>query len=351
MNDYMIMLGMSGGVDSGTAAALLLDEGHSVMGATLVVSGDGWGPALPPVAAARAVADALGIDHVWVDCRDKFDVTVKRNFIGEYAAGRTPNPCVVCNRSVKFPHLFHTSQDYGCLMVATGHYARTVNCGSRMAVAKGKDPEKDQSYMLWSIPWFVLCQIVFPLGEYTKAQVREIARERRLPCAETKESQDICFIPDGDYVSFLAANGVSLEPGTFVDTDGNVLGPSKNQVCYTIGQRRCLGIACGKTMYVTAKDAEHNVVTIAPAPRVCRTVTARRANFMAGAPEDFDAPRRLAVRLRYTSKEYPCYAERTGEKEMTIRLDDAVRAPACGQSAVLYDGDVIAAGGIIEEVG
>lgn len=346
MNDHSVLLGMSGGVDSGTCAWLLREAGYRVTGATLVVQREGSDP-VPP---ARAVADALGIPHRAIDCADAFTQTVKADFLAEYAAGRTPNPCVVCNHGIKFPFLLRAADEAGCDWIATGHYARIVRYGSRLAVARGRDAGKDQSYMLWRLPQETLARTIFPLGERTKAEIRTLAAEHGLPCAATGESQDICFLPDGDYAAFLAAHGVPLTAGTFVDPEGRVLGPAKNQACYTIGQRRSLGIACGTTMYVTAKDAARNVVTIAPQPPLCSRVTASRLNFMAGAPGDFASPRRLTVRLRYTPKEFVCGAEMTAPDELTIRLTEPVRSPACGQSAVLYDGDAVVCGGIIESV-
>ena len=338
-----VLLGLSGGVDSGTAALLLREAGHEVRGCTLLVRPEDT----DSVPAAKSLADFLHIPFSVLDVTQEFARTVMADFLAEYAAGRTPNPCVLCNKSIKFPSLLRRADAEGCDFIATGHYARIARSGSRLAVAKGKDPAKDQSYMLWRLPQETLARTLFPLGEYTKSEIRALAQEKGLPCARSKESQDICFIPDGKYTEFLAAHGNPLPAGTFTDTEGKTLGAAKNQACYTIGQRRGLGIACGQLMYVTAKDAERNRVVIAPKPPTVREVTAKNLNFMAGAAADFERPQSLTVRLRYTPKEFPCTAFLTDADTLQISLADETPAPAAGQSAVLYDGDVIVAGGII----
>ena len=196
-----ITVALSGGVDSGMTARLLTDDGYDVYGVTFTVYG-GEGGDGPAEGAARLCA-ALGIPHRTVDAKAPFSESVIADFIREYESGRTPNPCVVCNREVKFPLLLSAADEDGSSLAATGHYARIVRCGSRLAVARTADDAKDQSYMLWQLPQETLSRLVFPLGEYTKEQIREMAREAGLPCAETKDSQDICFIPHGDYVRFL----------------------------------------------------------------------------------------------------------------------------------------------------
>jgi len=339
-----ITVALSGGVDSGMTARLLLGDGYDVRGVTFTVfHGEGGGA---PAAGAARLCAALGIPHRTVDAADSFRDSVIADFIREYQSGRTPNPCVVCNRTLKFPLLLTAAEEDGASLAATGHYARIVRCGSRLAVARAADDAKDQSYMLWQLPQETLARLVLPLGEYKKEQIREMARAAGLPCAEEKDSQDICFIPHGDYVRFLAESGVPLPPGVFTDAAGRVLGTSKNQACYTVGQRRSLGIALGQKMTVCARDAENNRVILAPEAPVSRVVRASGVRYMAAAPGDLDAPRRLTAKFRYARTSVSCTAVAEGDM-LTVTADEAVRAPSPGQSLVLYDGDVIVAGGVI----
>ncbi|MBQ4043338.1 MAG: tRNA 2-thiouridine(34) synthase MnmA [Clostridia bacterium] len=337
---------MSGGVDSSAAAHLLRLGGYDVRGVTFRMH------CLPgtedPVPSAEAVCRALSVPHTAIDATTEFSHSVMADFIREYTSGRTPNPCVICNRTIKFPLLCRFADTLSSdTAIATGHYARLIRCGSRIAIAKAADPAKDQSYMLWQLPQEILARLLLPLGDYTKAQIREIAAEANLPSAASRDSQDICFIPDGDYTKFLADSGVSLMPGTFADESGTVLGPSKNQAAYTIGQRRGLGIALGHHMFVTARDAAQNRVTISPTDPYAKTVRASSAVCMAASPEDLASPRRVTVKLRYTRAEFPCTAV-LENGILTVTLDEMARAPAPGQSLVLYDGETVVAGGIID---
>ena len=339
-----IFLAMSGGVDSSTAAHLLLQAGHTVHGITLQMFPGGDAP----VRGAAEVCRALGIPHTAADVSEAFAAAVIADFCREYTAGRTPNPCVVCNREIKFPLLLREADRIACgALVATGHYARLVRCGTRIAVAKGTDASKDQSYMLWQLPQETLARLVLPLGDFRKEEIRAIAAEAHLPGASAGDSQDICFIPDGDYTAFLARCGIPLSAGEFVDGSGKILGKAKNQACYTIGQKRGLGIALGQPMYVHARDAASNRITIDPRDPMRREVWASDVRYMAAAPGDLDQPRRLSVKLRYARSEFPCVVRTEGDR-LLIETDEPVRAPAPGQSAVLYDGDVVVAGGLIE---
>ena len=345
--DRICAAAMSGGVDSSAAAHLLRLAGCDVRGVTFRMHRI-KGTEDPGVSAA-AVCRALGIPHESVDAAAEFAAAVIADFVREYEAGRTPNPCVVCNRTIKFPLLLRYADSLAAgAEIATGHYARVVKSGSRFAVAKAADPAKDQSYMLWQLPQDTLARLVLPLGGYTKDEIRALAREAQLPSAAARDSQDICFIPDGDYARFLADAGVPLPPGEFADEQGVFLGKAKNQACYTIGQRRGLGIALGQPMFVTARDAAANRVVISPRDPCAKTVRASAAACMAAAPEDLAVPRRLSAKLRYTRAEFPCTAVLEGDR-LTVTLDEPARAPAPGQSLVLYDGDTVAAGGIIED--
>jgi len=341
-----IAAAMSGGVDSSVCAALLRDAGYDVHGVTFRMHR--CPGTADPGEAAALVCRTLGIPHETVSAEAAFSASVMENFCREYVAGRTPNPCVVCNREIKFPFLLRYADSLGgeC-PAATGHYARIVRSGSRWAVAKAADAAKDQSYMLWQLPQSVLARMLFPLGTYTKPEIRQIAAERGLPGASAGDSQDICFIPDGDYTAFLQNSGLALPGGEFVDEAGNTLGRSRNQACYTVGQRRGLGIALGQYMYVRERQPDANRVVITPNDPHARSVRASSVVCMAAAPGDLDSPRRLTVKLRYARSEFACTAQMR-DGVLCVTTDEAVRAPAPGQSLVLYDGDTVVAGGIIE---
>ncbi len=337
-----VAVGMSGGVDSAVCACLLKEMNYAPHGVSLLMYGETDNPR------ARQVAEALGIPFSLFDVRAPFCASVIRDFTDEYTCGHTPNPCITCNRTVKFPSLADFADAHGIEAIATGHYARVKKIGSRYTVSCAADVNKDQTYMLWGLPQEILARLLLPLGVYTKTQIREIAAARGFSCAQAKESQDICFIPDGDYAAFLEREGVPLPDGTFVDDTGATIGSAKNQACYTIGQKRGLGLSVGHPMYVTARDAERNRVHVAPASPQARTVFAERMNFLAAAPHDLEKPTRLAAKVRYTRQTYPCTAFVEGDR-LTVHFDEPLRAPSAGQSVVLYDGEDVALGGIITD--
>ena len=340
MADKKLIIGMSGGVDSSAAAYLSLEKGYSVTGVTHIVCGDG-----SAAKSAEALCADIGIPHITLDLREEFRRDVMEYFVSSYEAGVTPNPCVMCNKKIKFPYLFSEAGEDG--YVATGHYARIEKCGSRLAVKRGRDASKDQSYVLWSLTQEQLARIEFPLGDLTKTEVREIAREAGLPCAESKESQDICFIPDGNYRAFIEDfRGRPIEKGTFVSEDGKILGANEGHICYTPGQGSGLGIALGHKVFVLSKDASNNTVTLGERDGVMKKeVKAKSVSFMAA--EDLPSPERLTAKIRYGKKDAAATVYRSGEDEITALFDEAVFAPAAGQSLVVYDGDVIVCGGII----
>ena len=346
MDKKKIAVAMSGGVDSSAALKLLIDEGHTPIGVTMLMHSRSDDPETAAMA-AKSVADALGIPHHVLPVQDRFASCVMDDFVREYKNARTPNPCVICNKTVKFPLLAEFASANGCGLIATGHYAKVARIGDRYVIKKAADGNKDQSYMLWGLTQEILSRLVLPLGGYTKAEIRAIAADAHLPTAKSKDSQDICFIPDGDYVSFLSSCGAALAPGRYTDKGGNILGESKAQECYTIGQRKGLGIALGHHAYVISRDAATNTVVLGDECDLYKkTVTARDVNFI--ACDSLTAPERLTAKVRYGKTDAPCTVRQTDDGEVTAEFDDPIRAPAPGQSLVVYDGDTVVLGGIIK---
>jgi len=329
---------MSGGVDSGAAAYLLHRDGYECHGVTFDMNGTEDG------AGARAICDALGIPHTVEDATADFMENVRGLFAELYANGITPNPCILCNKNVKFPRLMKARLANGSYYGATGHYARIARIGDSYYVRKGADAAKDQSYMLWALPEVMLRYLLFPLGDYTKAEIREIARAAGLPCHASPDSQDICFIPDGDLRAYLDRAIGPASPGEFVDKVGNVLGTHIGQRNFTIGQSRGLGIALGRRMYVLEKDAVKNRVVLGDESDLYKTeVVAVNANLR----ESLEREQRFSVKLRYTRNEAMATVVQVDESTIVARFDEPVRAPATGQSMVLYDGDIVVGGGVI----
>ena len=346
---------MSGGVDSSVAAYLLLKSGYTVTGATMKLyrPEDGQEAACGSdrdIDDARAVCDKLGIAHRVYDCTDEFRRTVIGDFADEYRAGRTPNPCIVCNKHLKFGELLKSALDDGHDRIATGHFARVEPDGSgRYLLKKAADASKDQSYMLWQLDQDQLSRVLLPLGGMLKTEVRALAAELGLVTAHKSDSQDICFVPDGDYASFLIRKaGVVPEPGDFVDGDGVVLGHHMGIIHYTIGQRKGLGIALGQPMFVSSKDADTRRVVLCSGDSpllYAKTVRLDRLNLIAS--DRLDVPVRCEAKLRYRHTAAPATLVQTGVSTAVLTFDDPQRAPAPGQSAVFYDGDTVLGGGII----
>ena len=336
-----VLLGMSGGLDSTYAARLLLEAGYEVVGAVLVFSEH------TELESARLAAEEVGIALIEIDVTARFDRYVVKNFVSEYANGRTPNPCVVCNRYVKMAALYEAAREGGFDYFATGHYARVVKENGRYAVAMAKDTTKDQSYMLWGLSQEMLSMLLTPLAEREKDEVKKEALAVSLSAAGKKESQDICFIPDGDYVGFIERyTKKSFPEGNFIDLDGNVLGRHGGHLRYTIGQRKGLGIAFGKPTYVCAKDAENNTVTLGSNEDLFRReLTAHGINLIA-LPR-IDAPIRVEAKVRYAAKPAAATVEQTDDDTIFLRFDEPQRAISMGQSVVLYDGNTVIGGGII----
>ena len=342
------MAEMSGGVDSSTAAAILLEQGFDVCGVTFcTVPGTAGGKS---VRDAKLVADRLRIPHSVIDLSALFERRVVDYFIREYKSGRTPNPCAACNRHIKFgPPLLEAAERLGCGYIAAGHYA-VSEAGE---LRRGADPQKDQSYFLYPILAAPMERILFPLGAMTKTETRALARKLNLPTADKGESQDICFVPGTDYAAFLRSRGSEAvaAPGDIVDIDGNVIGAHNGVHNYTVGQRKGLG-ALGKPMYVKQIIPGENKVIVAEDCQIISTeaviedaVTAKTRNLTIGV--------RCAAQIRYRSPavkaEVVEVTDKDGSDGLTIRIkfDEPVRAVSPGQAAVLYDGDTVIAGGVI----
>ncbi|MBE6569501.1 MAG: tRNA 2-thiouridine(34) synthase MnmA [Ruminococcaceae bacterium] len=339
-----ICIAMSGGVDSSAAASLVREHFPACGGMTLSMLG-GEGDERNAADAAQ-VCEKLGIAHEAVDCREIFRRQVMEYFADAYAKGYTPNPCVICNREIKFGFLLDEAVKRGYDGVATGHYARICRQGDRALVQKAADTGKDQSYVLAMLSPDQLQRCVFPLGEYTKAQVREIAAERGFVTARKSDSQDICFVPDGDYVGFLTRfTGGAPVPGEYVDESGRRLGMHKGHQCYTIGQRKGLGISMGRHIFVLSKDAVTNRVVLGDEDRLMQTkVLCRDLNLQAA--DRLTDGYRCRVKLRYAHREADARIWQT-EGGILVEFDLPQRAPSPGQFAVLYEDDIVIGGAVI----
>ena len=342
-----VFIGMSGGVDSAGAALLLQDMGHEVSGVTLVLQ-DCKDPA-PDIADARAAAERLGIPHHVLDLRERFAGQVMDRFVAEYAAGRTPNPCIDCNREIKFGAMLDWALEQGADAIATGHYARVAfNADTgRWELLRGRDHGKDQTYVLYQLTQHQLSHLLLPVGEYEKPAIRAKAEERGLINAHKSDSQDICFIPDGDYAAFLRRyGGLTPVPGDFVDAAGHVLGRHKGLECYTIGQRKGLGVSADRPLYVVAKDLEHRRLVLGDNTDLfTRELTADRVNLIS-IPE-LTGLLRVTAKTRYSQKEAPAVIEPLEGGRVRVVFDQPQRAITPGQAVVFYDGERVVGGGTI----
>ena len=347
-----VFAAMSGGVDSAAAALLLLQAGCDVTGVTLRLHGFRDRPGLcgsaDEIDTARSVAAALGIPHVVLDLSERFRERVMDRFVSEYVRGRTPNPCVDCNREIKFGALLDWALDQGADAMATGHYARVRFDGAlgRWQLLRGADRRKDQTYFLYQLSQHQLSHLLLPAGDYEKPALRALAAAHGLSNAQRADSQDICFVPDGDYVSFLRQQGAELVPGHFVDESGRVLGRHKGLPCYTLGQRKGLGVSAGAPLYVLAKDPARNAVVLgADSALYTSELTAERVNWLSIPVPD--GPLSVTARARYSQREAAAHVEPLPGGRARVVFRDPQRAVTPGQAVVFYDGDLVLGGGTI----
>lgn len=346
------LIAMSGGVDSSVAALLMKDWDR--IGCTMRLydgqDDDSENPnsccSLREVEDARAVCHRLGIPYYVFNFKEDFEEKIIKKFVDSYRRGLTPNPCIDCNRYLKFDRLYDRARELGCDCIVTGHYARIEEQDGRYVLKKALDPAKDQSYVLYSLTQEQLSHTRFPLGGLTKDEVRAIALENGFVNANKPDSQDICFIPDGDYAGFIDRYGGGVSEGDFLSEDGRVLGRHKGVTHYTIGQRKHLGISVGEPIFVLKIDPEENTVTLGKEASLFSSVaTVRDFNWISG--ETPAAPIRCQAKTRYRQKEQPATASVNPDGSVTLTFDTPIRAITPGQAAVLYDGDVVLGGGVI----
>ncbi|MBN1917086.1 MAG: tRNA 2-thiouridine(34) synthase MnmA [Verrucomicrobia bacterium] len=348
-----VVVGMSGGVDSSIAAALLQQQGCEVFGMTLVLApesdlADETPGAESAARSAQAVCSALGIEWRLIEQRELFVERVIRPFYEEYTRGRTPNPCVVCNRCVKFPLLIEAAQVVGAEYVATGHYARVGRTGGRFVLRRGLDESKDQSYVLFGLDPAVLPSVLMPLGEQRKSDVRRLAAELDLPVQDRPASQDACFVPDGHYGGLhrLYADRMP-QPGPIYNLDGNRIGEHKGVQLFTVGQRRGLGVSASAPLYVVEIDAARNALIVGPDSALdAGTLIARCPSWISIDPPQ--GPLRALIKIRYNHAGTMGTVSPLDKNTLRVDFDEPVRAITPGQACVFYDGDLVLGGAWIE---
>lgn len=345
---------MSGGVDSSVAAYLIKKQGYDAIGVTLkLFDNDDAGIreksccSLEDVEDAKSVARRLGMEHYTFNFKEDFKDTVIRRFIDAYENGRTPNPCIDCNRFIKFKRLLERANQLDYDYVVTGHYSRIEEENGRYLLKKGLDESKDQSYVLYSLTQEQLSHTLLPLGAMHKSDVRDIALEQGFVNAKKHDSQDICFVPDGDYAAFIERYGNKKYPcGNFVDLDGNILGTHKGIIRYTVGQRKGLGLSLPKPMYVCSTCMEDNTVILGDnADLFSKSVDADDINLI--ACDRIDSPIKVNAKIRYSQHEQPAKVWQTGDNAIHLEFDEPQRAVTKGQAVVMYDGDTVVGGGTI----
>ncbi|MCR5717090.1 MAG: tRNA 2-thiouridine(34) synthase MnmA [Lachnospiraceae bacterium] len=354
------LIAMSGGVDSSMAAALMQEAGYECIGVTMHLYDH---PEAETISAksccskketedACAICEKLGMEYRVVDFTREFRCKVMAQFVDAYVQGQTPNPCIECNKHLKFDHLYQTAKELGCDKIATGHYARVRQNmqNGRFELLRGTDPTKDQSYVLYGLTQEQLSHTLFPLGELSKSRVRELAGERGFVNAHKADSQDICFVPDGHYERFIEQFlGKKLPEGNFVTKDGQILGRHKGLIYYTVGQRKGLGIAAQYPLYVKELRPETNEVVLCEHEELFSdTLIAKHFNWGSIAQPKEQIRAQAKVRYRHTAQ--PCSAQVLEDGSVRVTFDEPQRAITKGQSVVLYDGDLVLGGGVITDV-
>ena len=355
MQKKRVLIGMSGGIDSTVAAILLQEQGYELVGATFrtfdsikesCLAKEKGCCSIESIIEAQRMAAILGFEHHILDFRDTFREHVIANFLDEYAQGRTPNPCVLCNSHIKWGKLMQAAKEYGCDYIATGHYAQIAEHRGHYYLKNAVDTQKDQTYFLWMLTEENLRHTIFPLGGLTKTEVRQIALQHGFEALSKKaESQEICFVPNNDYRSFLAEQGVDIQVGEYVDAQGKILGYHQGYCHYTIGQRKGLGIALGSPKFVTKIDAETNRVTLGEREDLLtqqahiKEVRLRDVDWLKESPT-------IEARIRYKSPAVSGYLE-IGDEESSVWFDSPVWGVTPGQSLVIYKEGLVVGGGII----
>lgn len=338
------LVAMSGGVDSSVCAYLAQKEGYDLIGATMrLCEKDAFSKDAED---ARIVCDKLGISHYVFDMTKEFKEKVIKEFVSLYEMGFTPNPCILCNKNLKFGLLLDKARELGCDTIITGHYARVEMGEDGYELKKALDVSKDQSYVLYQLPYDMLENVYFPLGTITKEEARKIASQMDFVTAHKSDSQDICFVPDGDYASYIKDfTGKEYPKGSFVDTKGNVLGEHRGIIHYTIGQRKGLGIALGTPGYVKSKNTQDNTVVISSNDELfSNELTAKDFNWVIRSPK---FPLKAKAKIRYNQKETNATVYMKSDNEVKIIFEEPQRAIAKGQAVVVYDGDRVLGGGTI----
>ena len=341
-----IAVALSGGVDSACAALLLQDAGHRVTGLHMKLTdkdSDSWDK-------ARAVGDSIGIHVKLLDLSDSFQKHVVDYFVSEYNSGRTPSPCPQCNRKIKMTLLLEQALQLGAERFSTGHYARILSKDDRLSLLKGSDNSRDQSYFLFMLNQKILSNLILPLGELTKVEVRRIAEQRGVPVSSTEDSQELCFIPDNTYVKFLLEQGAEAKPGPIVDEDGNIIGKHRGIIFFTVGQRRGLGVCGPEPLYVLAIDHERNEVIVGKKNQTLVSgIVIDQLSFVSGKTPDWN--NRFTIKVRSTSREATCKIREIGPDSLTISFDSPQSGVAPGQAAVLYkENEVVGGGWILRSV-
>ncbi len=350
-----VVVAMSGGVDSSVAAALLVEQGYEVVGLMLRLWAEPGGAANrcctpDAVADARRVAAALGIPFYVRDYKDVFKATVVDFFIDGYAQGVTPNPCVVCNRDIRFDRLLNEAISLGGDYLATGHYARVQqSADGAFRLLKGIDPAKDQSYMLYTMTQERLRRVLLPVGEYSKETIRQIAKDKKLPVFNRPDSQDLCFLGAGDYRSFLHRHAPEVvQPGPIVNASGEELGQHSGLAFYTIGQRKGLGLSTPQAMYVIDKKTDTNTLVVGPAEELGQqALVAHQVSYIDGRPPA--GPVQVTAKIRYKAREIAANLAPVDEHQVRLRFEAPLRDITPGQAVVFFEGDRVLGGGIIKQ--